>query len=62
MKVKCIDVSNTDPQWAVDLTLGKIYDAEVELIKDSFCPLYRVVDDSGEDYLYDPRRFEVMRP
>lgn len=56
MKVKCIETGDE-----IDLTLGKIYEAEVELIKDSFCPLYRVVDDSGEDYLYDPKRFEVVR-
>lgn len=54
MKVKCIESVN------IDLTVGKIYEAKIELIKDSFCPLYRIVDDSGEDYLYDPKFFAAV--
>lgn len=33
---------------AMSLTNGKIYEAEI----DSVTGLYRVIDDSGEDYLY----------
>lgn len=37
------------------LTHGKIYDVlSVEK------GLYRIVDDSGEDYLYPPKYFEIV--
>lgn len=38
----------------IDLTHGKIYDATEENEYD-----FRVVDDSGEDYLYPKQFFEV---
>lgn len=37
------------------LTNGKIYD--VVSVEKGF---YRIVDDSGEDYLYPPKYFEVV--
>ena len=37
------------------LTNGKIYD--VMSVEKRF---YRIVDDSGEDYLYPPKYFEVV--
>lgn len=37
------------------LTNGKIYD--VLSVEKGF---YRIVDDSGEDYLYPPKYFEVI--
>ena len=37
------------------LTHGKIYDV-VGIEKD----WYRIVDDSGEDYLYSPELFEIV--
>lgn len=37
------------------LTHGKIYDV-LSVEKD----WYRVIDDSGEDYLYPPQHFEVI--
>lgn len=38
------------------LTNGKIYD--VLSVERGF---YRIVDDSGEDYLYPPEYFEVIK-
>lgn len=37
------------------LTNGKIYDV-IAVEKD----WYRIVDDSGEDYLYPPEQFEII--
>ena len=37
------------------LTNGKIYDV-ISIEKD----WYRIVDDSGEDYLYPPDKFEIV--
>ena len=37
------------------LTDGKIYNAVEE------DGMYRVIDDSGEDYLYPPEHFETVR-
>lgn len=37
------------------LTNGKIYD-----VKSAEKGWYRIVDDSGEDYLYPPKYFEVV--
>lgn len=39
----------------IDLTPGKIYTATIEGKND-----YRIVDDSGEDYLYPQSWFEVI--
>lgn len=37
------------------LTHGKIYD--VQSIERGW---YRIIDDSGEDYLYSPEQFEII--
>lgn len=37
------------------LTSGKVYDV-ISVEKD----WYRIKDDSGEDYLYPPERFEIV--
>lgn len=50
MKVRYIEES--DP---LSLLNGKIYDVlSIE------CGYYRIVDETGEDYLYDPDSFEVV--
>ena len=40
-----------------DLLKGKVYDAKKDV--DSF-GWYRIVDESGEDYIYPPELFEVV--
>ena len=40
-----------------DLLKDKIYDA---LIDDGKLKWYRIIDESGEDYLYPPELFEVI--
>lgn len=49
MKVKCI------ARDSGDLTIGKIY--EVISIENNW---YRIIDNSGEDYLYSPEAFEIV--
>ena len=49
MKAKYINESD------ISLTYGKIYD--VIAVEDG---LYRIVDDTGEDYLFYPEEFEVV--
>lgn len=49
MKVKYIEKS------CVSLTNGKEY--EVLSIEETW---YRIVDDTGDDYLFSPERFEVV--
>ena len=49
MKVKYI--SETD----ISLTNGQIY--EVIAIEQNY---YRIVDNTGEDYLYPPEEFEII--
>lgn len=45
----------------VDLLRNKIYEAVPEKIKNNDKLLmYRIVDESGEDYLYPPMLFEVV--
>jgi hypothetical protein len=39
----------------IDLTEGKIYQVIAEEEGN-----YRIVDDSGEDYLYGPKIFEIV--
>lgn len=53
MKVKCIKAIH------IDLTLGQIYD--VIKIENRFGrDYYRIVDDSGEDYVYGASCFELV--
>ena len=42
----------------IELLPGKIYDAELDstLLKN----WYRIVDESGEDYLYPPSLFDIV--
>ena len=49
MKVKCITESD------YSLTNGKLY--EVINIEKG---LYRIIDNSGEDYLFYPEEFEIV--
>ena len=56
MKVRYKNPNN----FEIDLTQGKIYEV---LNKHFFTPnrfWYRLVDDSGEDYLYPPEMFEII--
>ena len=57
MTVKCV-VGKSDNPYSLSgsLTVGKIY--EVIAIEHGF---YRLIDDSGEDYLYPPARFEIIQ-
>lgn len=41
----------------LELTHSKIYEV-ISIEKD----WYRIVDDTGEDYLYPPDKFEVVEP
>ena len=50
MKVKYID--ETDPLYCIN---GKVYD--VLSIENGY---YRIVDETGEDYLYLPEEFEIV--
>lgn len=49
MKARCIKETN------IDLIKGKIYD--VISIENGW---YRIVDESGEDYLYSPETLELL--
>ena len=40
-----------------DLLKDKVYDAEIDSGKHKW---YRIVDESGEDYIYPPDIFEVI--
>lgn len=52
MKVKYIDES--DP---LELINGKIYDV-IEVDEES--GWYRIIDETGEDYLFEPEAFEAV--
>ena len=49
MKVKYINESG------FSLTNGKVY--EVIAVEDG---IYRIIDDTEEDYLFDPEEFEIV--
>lgn len=53
MKVKCIKGIN------IDLTIGKIYEV-LEIEKREDTTYYRIVDDCGEDYIYESSCFETV--
>ena len=59
MKVKVIEENRTKMGsfTTVDLLKNKIYEAEVDNGKMQW---YRIVDESGEDYLYPPMLFEIV--
>ena len=56
MKVRVIE-SERSKAWGYtgDLIEGKIYD--VESVEKNF---YRIIDESGEDYLYNKAIFEIV--
>ncbi len=55
LKVKCLK------SLSIDLVVGKEY--ELISIEDfAGKKAYRVLDDSGEDYLYDAAAFEIIKP
>ena len=57
MKVRKKAGENMPEPFATDLIDGKIYDAEIDR---DFMNWYRIVDESGEDYLYPPQLFEIV--
>jgi len=54
--MKAICVNNEG--YVVSLTKGKKYTVLPDE-KDKLCNLIRVIDDTGEDYLYNATRFKV---
>lgn len=57
MKVKKLPNQNMPEPFATDLIDGKIYEV-IEITKKR--KWYRIVDESGEDYLYPPQLFEIV--
>ena len=57
MKVKKIAGNNMPEPFATDLVDGKEYEV-IDISKKS--GWYRIVDESGEDYLYPPALFEIV--
>lgn len=51
-------IGQSDPLYCIN---GKIYDGEIdEEAKKNGINAYRVVDETGDDYLYNPNDFEVV--
>ena len=57
MKVKKIKGKDMPEPCATHLIDGKVYEV-LEISKN--LKWYRVVDESGEDYLYPPQLFEIV--
>ena len=57
MKIRKLQGANMPEPFATDLIDDKIYNAEID---NEFMGWYRIVDESGEDYLYPPQLFEVV--
>ena len=57
MRVKKIPETKMPEPCATDLIDGKIYEV-AEISKK--LGWYRIVDESGEDYLYPPQLFEIV--
>lgn len=57
MKVRKKPGENMPEPCATDLIDGKIYDV-IEVTKKM--KWYRIVDESGEDYMYPPQLFEIV--
>ena len=57
MKVKKLEGRKMPEPCATDLIDGKVYEV-LEISKN--LKWYRVVDESGEDYLYPPQLFEIV--
>jgi len=63
MKVKVIEENRKKMgEWShVDLLKGKTYEAVEYRGKNGDKPtMFRIVDESGEDYLYPPMLFEIV--
>jgi len=63
MKVKVIEENRKKMgEWShFDLLKDKIYNAEEYSGKNGDKPImYRIIDESGEDYLYPPMLFEIV--
>lgn len=60
MKVKIIEEKrNMMGEFSTkDLLKGKIYEAQIDSGKHKW---YRIVDESGEDYIYPPDIFEIVK-
>ena len=58
MKIKKIKNQDMPKPFATHLIDEKIYD--VIEVDHEFFDWYRVVDESGEDYLYPPQLFEIV--
>ena len=61
MKVKVIEEQRKHyGDWStVDLLKDKVYDATIET-ENLPGDMYRIIDESGEDYLYFPCLFEIV--
>lgn len=57
MKVKKIKGQDMPEPFATDLIDDEIYEV-IEISKN--LKWYRIVDESGEDYLYPPQLFEIV--
>lgn len=58
MKVKVNEEARSRTNYGtLELLEGKVYDAEVAEGKLEW---YRIVDESGEDYLYPPSLFDIV--
>lgn len=59
MKVKVVEEKRKlmGKFYTGDLLTGKVYTAEIDEGKHHW---YRIVDESGEDYLYPPDIFEIV--
>ena len=57
MKVRKIKGKDMPSPCATDLIDGKVY--EVQEISKKL-KWYRIIDESGEDYLYPPQLFEIV--
>ena len=63
MKVKVIEENRKKiGMWShTDLLKDKIYEATIDNgINNDKPTMYRIVDESGEDYLYPPILFEII--
>ena len=63
MKVKVIEENRKKMgEWShIDLLKDKIYEATEDYGKNNDKPkMLRIVDESGEDYLYPPMLFEIV--
>ena len=63
MKVKVIEENRKKMgEWShIDLLKNKVYNANIDKGKNGDKPtMFRIIDESGEDYLYPPMLFEIV--